>query len=195
MAKNYKLDSKNKIKNKDTADGMFTVNTGFFKRYVVSRQAGVVIMILEVLSLILTSIFALCLGVLGALSTMSQGFDGMVSSVQGYIQTAVTLWMVSSVVYVIGTIVLFLGFSRIASIIHGAAMVMTIVMYALFRIANDNLGIDGNAGPAMLYMPCIFITLISVGVALIVYIPRWLDKRIERENAQAPSILVEEKED
>lgn len=195
MARNYKLDSKNKIKNKDTADGMFTVNTGFFKRYVVSRQAGVVIMILEVLSLVLTSIFALCLGVLGALSTMSQGFDGMVSSVQGYIQTAVTLWMVSSVVYVIGTIVLFLGFSRIASAIHGVAMVMTIVMYALFRIANDNLGIDGNAGPAMLYMPCIFITLISVAVAMIVYIPRWLDKRIERENAKAPSILAEEKED
>ncbi|MBQ9948725.1 MAG: hypothetical protein IJO91_10095 [Oscillospiraceae bacterium] len=195
MARNYKLDSKNKIKNKDTADGMFTVNTGFFKRYVVSRQAGVVIMILEVLSLVLTSIFALCLGVLGALSTMSQGFDGMVSSVQGYIQTAVTLWMVSSVVYVIGTIVLFLGFSRIASAIHGVAMVMTIVMYALFRIANDNLGIDGNAGPAMLYMPCIFITLISVAVAMIVYIPRWLDKRIERENSKAPSILAEEKED
>ena len=192
MAKNYKLDNPKK---KNAADGRFTVETGFFKRYVASRGGGVAIMILESLSLILTSIFALCLGVFGSISTMSQGFDGMFESVAALIEGAVLLWLISSILYFVGTIILFLGFSRVASIIHGIAAVMTIVMYGLFMAANSELGVDSNAGPAIIYMPCIFIALISVAVAMIVYIPRWLDKKIEQENQQAPSILAEEKED
>ncbi|MBE6902737.1 MAG: hypothetical protein E7478_09700, partial [Ruminococcaceae bacterium] len=130
MAKNIKLDTKKK-----EADGRIYIKGGFFHRYLCSRTTNVVIMILQVLSLIVTSIFALCLGVLGALSMLADGFDGMMSNIAGYIEAAVVLWLISSIVYVVGTLVLFLGFSRIASAIHAAASVMSLAMYYLFKLA------------------------------------------------------------
>lgn len=190
MAKNFKLNTKNK----QEADGRFYINGGFFRRYTCTRNANIAIMVLQALSLALTAIFALCLGVFGSLVMMGEGFEGIISTAAGYIESAVTFWLISSIVYVIGTFILFLGFSRVASVIHGAALVMTIIMYALFRQANASANIE-SSGPAMIYMPCILIALISLAVAMIVHIPVWLDKKTERENEQAPSILADDKED
>lgn len=192
MAKNIKLNSK---KNTPAADGRIYVKSGFFHRYLCSRASGVVVIILQVLSLVLTSIFALCLGVFGSLSMLAEGFEGMMTSVAGYIEAAVVIWMISSVVYVAGTIVLFLGFSRIACLVHGAAAVMSIVVYYLFRLVNKTANLDTAAGPSMLYMPCISIFLISVAVAMVVNIPLWLDKKAEKDSEIAPSILADDKED
>lgn len=191
MAKNVKLSTKKKSE----ADGRFYIQGGFFHRYTVTRTTNIVVMILQVISLAATSIFALCLGVLGSLSMMAEGYEGMISSVQGYIEAAVTLWMISSIVYVIGTLIMFLGFSRIASVVHFAAMVMSLVMYYLFGLVSKTANLE-TAGPAVLYMPCIFIAVISIVIAAVVNIPLWLDKKAEKDAEVAPSILVEEdKED
>lgn len=203
MAKNYKLESKNKIKNKNSADGRFTVETGFFHRYVTSRTGGIVIMVLEVLSLILTSIFALCLGVFGSLymgteydfsvtESMSQSTVDLLNQIAGYIHPANTLWLISSILYIIGTFVLMFGLCRVASGIHISATVMTIISHSLFMSAHSLMGSERD--PAVIMMPCIFITIISIFVVMIVYIPRWLDKKNEKDNARAPSILAEEED-
>ncbi|MBQ8194991.1 MAG: hypothetical protein IJZ47_06455 [Oscillospiraceae bacterium] len=190
MAKNVKLNTKKKFE----ADGRFYINGGFFHRYKVTRVTNVVLMVLQVISLAATAVFALCLGVLGSLSMMAEGNDWAITTISGYIQTALVLWLVSSVVYVIGTLVLFLGFSRIAAGIHTAALVMSLVMYYLFRLAGTTANID-TAGPAALYMPCVFIAVITIAITLIVNIPLWLDEKAEKDAEVAPSILAEDKEE
>ncbi len=191
MAKNYKINTK---KNQDLADGRFYIKGGYFHRFTCTRTTNIIIMVLQSLSLALTAIFAMCLGVFGSLFMMSEGYDSIISTAAGYIEAAVMLWLISSVIYVIGTLILFLGFSRVSCIVHGAALILTIVMYSLFQQANASANIE-SSGPAMIYMPCILIALISLAVAMIVNIPVWLDKKIERENEQAPSILADDKED
>lgn len=190
MAKNVKLSTKKKAE----ADGRFYIKGGFFHRYTVTGTTNIVVMILQVISLAATAIFALCLGVLGSLSMMAEGYEGMISSVQGYIEAAVLLWLISSVVYVVGTLVLFLGFSRVASGVHLAAMVMSLVMYYLFGLVSKTANLD-TAGPALLYMPCIFIAVVTLIIAAVVNIPLWLDKKAEKDAEVAPSILAEDKED
>lgn len=190
MAKNIKLNTKKKTE----ADGRFYIKGGFFHRFTVTRTTNVVVMILQVLSLAATAIFALCLGVLGSLSMMAEGTDWAMSSIAGYIETALTLWLISSIVYVIGTLVLFLGFSRIASGIHTAALVMTLVMYYLYDLAAKTANLD-TLGPAVLYMPCIFIAIITIVIALVVNFPLWLDKKEEKDKEIAPSILAKDEQE
>lgn len=190
MAKNIKLNTKKK----SDADGRFYINGGFFHRYTVTRTTNVVVMILQVLSLAATAIFALCLGVLGSLSMMAEGDDWAITTIAGYIDAGVLLWLISSIVYVVGTLVLFLGFSRIAAGIHTAAMVLSLVMYYIFGLAKTTANLD-TAGPAVLYMPCIFIAIITIAIALVVNIPLWLDKRAEKDAEVAPSILGDDKEE
>ncbi len=191
MAKNVKLSTKKKSE----ADGRFYIQGGFFHRYTVTRSTNIVVMILQVISLAATAIFALCLGVLGSISMMAEGYEGMISSVQGYIETAIMLWLISSIVYVIGTLIMFLGFSKIASAVHIAALAMSLIMYYLFGLVSKTANLQ-TAGPAVLYMPCIFIAVISIVIAAVVNIPLWLDKKAERDAEVAPSILAEEdKED
>ena len=190
MAKNIKLNTKNKTE----ADGRFYINGGFFHRFTVTRTTNVVVMILQVLSLATTAIFALCLGVLGSLSMMAEGTDWAMSSIAGYIGTALTLWLVSSIVYVIGTLILFLGFSRIAAGVHTVALVMTLVMYYLYDLAAKTANLD-TLGPAVLYMPCIFIAIITIVIALVVNFPLWLDKKEEKDKEIAPSILAKDEQE
>lgn len=189
MAKHYTLNTKNKKE----ADGYFYINGGFFHRFTCTKVTNIVVIVLQVISLILTSVCALCFGIFGAITIMSEGYDGMIGAIAGYIESAVTLWLVSSAVYVVGTLVLFLGFAKIATGIHFAAAVMSIVIYNLFEQANKIANIDSH-GPAMLYMPCILIALVTLTIALVVNIPKWLDDKRERDNAVAPSILSD-KED
>ncbi len=191
MAKNYKLQSKKKTVE---ADGRFYIRGGFFHRYTVTRAGNIVVMILEGLSLAATAIFALCLGVLGSLSMMAEGYEGIISTIQGYYQAGVTLWLVSSIIYVVGTIILFLGFSRIASAVHGVALVLSLVMYYVFGLMSSTANLE-TAGPAAIYMPCIFIAIISLAIAAVVNVPLWLDKKAEQDAEVAPSILTDDEKE
>ncbi len=190
MAKNYKLESRKKAA---AADGRFYIKGGFFHRYTVTRTTNIIVMILQAISLAATAIFALCLGVLGSLSMMAEGWEGIISSIVGYYQAGVTLWLVSSVIYVVGTVILFLGFSRIAAGVHAVALVMSLVMYYLFGLASTTANLD-TSGPAVIYMPCIFIAILSLAVAAVVHVPQWLDKKAEEDAEVAPSIIVKDEE-
>ncbi len=187
MAKNYKLNTRKSPE----ADGRFYIKGGFFHRYTVTRAGNIAVMVLQVLSLAATAIFALCLGVLGSLSMMAEGYEGIIPTIVDYYRAGVTLWLISSVVYVAGTVILFLGFSRIAAAVHAAALVMSLVMYYLFGLASTTANLD-TSGPALIYMPCIFIAIISLVIAAVVNVPLWLDKKAAQEAEVAPSILTED---
>lgn len=184
MAKNIRLDTKKK-----EADGRIYIKGGFFHRFLCSRTTSIVIMVLQTLSLILTTIFALVLGVFGA----SVALTDIYNEVGSFVQAAIVVWLISSIVYVLGEFVLFLGFSRVASIVHGIGAVMLIVVYYLFGLANEASNVD-SIGPAMIYMPCLLITLISIAIAMVVNIPLWLDKKAESDREVAPSILADEED-
>ena len=48
---------------------------------------------------------------------------------------------------------------------------------------------------AALYMPCVFIAVITIAITLIVNIPLWLDEKAEKDAEVAPYILAEDKEE
>lgn len=196
MAKHYTLNTKKK-KEVDR----FSVKCGLFHRYISSKGTGIAVLILELLSLALTSIFSICIGIFGASFQAAQyetDFAQLDASQTFAVRIANLvipgnyLWLISSIIFVVGTLVLVLGFSKISSLIHGAATVCLIIGYNMIMEAHELVGTEADPGSIML--PNIFIFIITVVIALLVNFPKWLDKKHERDNAVAPSILSD-KED
>ena len=160
---------------------------GLFYRYQCSKMTGVVIMILEIVGLILTSIFGLCFGIL---VPVLNWFGDLDLEIAGH--PVFVVWLITSIVYIIGTFILVLGKARVAAITHGIAMIGSFVMYYMFLKLNEQYGADYTAGPTGLYMPCIFITIISAVVVMLIYIPKWIEKKAEKDREQAPSILADD---
>ena len=106
---------------------------------------------------------------------------------------AIVTWLVTSVVYIIGTFVIMLGHSRIASIIDCAASVGSLVTYYLFvtRAQDPELSV----GPTMLYMPAIILTVLALAIAMLINIPKWAEKQAIKAREKAPSILSDEDDD
>ncbi len=197
MAKHYKLNTKKK----NEADNRFSVKCGLFHRYISSKGTGIAVLILELLSLALTSIFSLCIGVFGASFQASQyatDFSNLTDATDYVLRIANLvipgnyLWLISSIIFVVGTLVLVLGFAKITCLIHGAATVCLMIGYNMIMQAHELVGTQADPGSIML--PNIFIFIITVVIALLVNFPKWLDKKHERDNAVAPSILSD-KED
>lgn len=185
MAKNYKLNNPKK----PVADGRFYINGGFFHRFVCTRTTNIIIILLQIASLVMVTIFGLVIGVMGAVVSMMDVYP----EAHSYVQAGIILWLVSSSIYVIGEFVLFLGYSRVASIVHGVATVLLISMYYTFGLAEKTINIE-SVGPKMVYIPCILILVITVAIAMLVHIPLWLDKKAEQDRAVAPSILSDDEE-
>lgn len=144
------------------------------------------VIILKVIELILTTIFALMLGIFAPLCIW---FGDIVEAEVASDPSAVW-WLVSSIIYIIGLFFVMFGHSRIATVIHLIAAVGTLMTYHYYLKLFD--GFDSN-GPTSLYMPSIFIALATVGIMLIIDIPKWLEKHEKKVNEEAPSILGERK--
>lgn len=176
MGKNVKLSSKKKDENKAEKDEFF-----FFVRDQGTGAARVVVIILKVLELIMTTIFGLCLGIFGPLAIRAMddlGISGDPSSIY---------WLVTSILYIIGLFILMLGHSRIATVVHVIASVGTFLTYSAYmRMFSD---VETTKGPTGLYMPCLFITVMTIAVMLLINLPKWIEKRVRKANEQAPSIL------
>lgn len=171
-----------KLSNKKAAKAPEKEPFYFFVKDQGEGAARVIVIVLKIVELILTSIFALCLGVFGSIIMMLE------------IQTAAMyMWLISSAVYVIGTFVVMLGHSKIALCIHGAAAVGTVVTYYLFQVMFSQ--IPENNGPSVLYMPCIFITIITFVIMLLINLPKWLEKQAAKAREIAPSILSKDEEE
>ncbi len=195
MAKHYTLNTKNKKE----ADGRFSVKCGLFHRYIGSKSVGIAVLVLELLSLVLTSVFSICIGIFGAsfmASQYSTDFANItdatdyVRKIASLVITGNYMWLAASIVFVVGTLVVVLGFSKIATLIHCGATVCLMIGYNMIMEANAIYGTEANPGSIML--PNIFIFIITIVIALLVNLPKWLDKKHERDNAVAPSILSKE---
>ena len=124
--------------------------------------AKVIVILLKVLMLIGTTILCLCFGILGPICIWIGEYDPAVTG-----NPAIVTWLVTSVVYIIGTFVIMLGHSRIASIIDCVASVGSLVTYYLFvtRAQDPELSV----GPTMLYMPAIILTVLALAIACLLY--------------------------
>lgn len=142
------------------------------------------VIVLKILELILTTIFAVVLGIFAPLCI----WYGDIVEPEVASDPSAVWWLVSSIVYIIGLFVLMLGKSKAATVIHVIASVGTFVTYHCYIKLFE--GYEGN-GPTVLYMPCLFITMLTIGIMLIINVPKWVRRRVEKENEAAPSILGE----
>ncbi len=173
----------NKRKNKPEKERFY-----FFVKDQGEGAARTVVIILKIIELIITSIFGLCLGIFGPLTIWFGFNDPDMAS-----EPAVLFWLISSVIYIVGTVVVMLGYSKIASCIHAAGAVGTLITYYNYlRMFAD---IPDNNGPSVLYMPCLFLTIITIIIMLLINLPKWIDKREQKINAKAPSILDNDKKE
>lgn len=177
MGRNVKLNSKIPARKKEEKESFF-----FFVRDQGEGAACVVVIILKVLELIMTTIFAFCLGIFGPLAIRAMD-DPAISSDPSSIY-----WLISSAIYIVGLFVLMLGHSKIATVIHVIAAAGTLVTYSSYM--QMFCGVDTvKKGPTALYMPCLFITVMTIVIMLLINLPKWIDKRVRKANEQAPSIL------
>lgn len=154
----------------------------FFVKDQGTGAVRVVIIIFKLIELFLTTVYALCLGIFAPLS-LWLGADA--SDEVNFFLPAL-LWLIASVLYIAGLFTLIFGKEKPAAIIHGAAGALTLATYAAFCSALAEFG--GN-GPAGLYMPCLLITALTVAILLMLNIPVWFKRCIEKRDEKAPSIL------
>lgn len=155
---------------------------GIFAAEYCTGKTLAAVMVLKMLEMILVTIFGLFMGIFAPLSI----FLGVEDADALAIQAAVS-WLISSVLYIGGFFTLMLGNSRIATIVHTVAAVGTFITYSAYtQMFRDN---PNSTGPSVLYMPCLFITLLTLAIMLVINIPKWFDKRVKMLNEKAPSIL------
>lgn len=178
MGKNVKLNNKRTEEKTAGKEGFF-----FFVQDQGTGAARIAVIILKIAELVLTTIFGVCLGIFGPLAIRGMD-DPVISSDPSSIY-----WLISSCIYIIGLFVLMFGHSKTAAVIHAAAAAGTLVTYAsyakMFRDQDPSIGM----GPTALYMPCLFITMITVVIMLLINLPKWIDRHVQKVNEQAPSIL------
>ena len=154
----------------------------FFVKDQGEGAAKVAVIVLKLAEIALTTIFALCLGIFAPIII----WTGEEAEVFAGDPTLV-LWFISSIFYIIGLFVVMLGHSKAACAIHTSAAVGTLLTYSGFRELFKE--IPDEYGPSGLYMPCLFITVLTVIIMFLINFPKWLDRQLEQENAAAPSIL------
>lgn len=138
--------------------------------------------VLKMFEMILVTIFGLFLGIFAPLSVFLGAEDPLPEAIR-----AGVVWLISSALYIVGFFALMLGNSKIALIIQCVASIGTLITYSSYQelYADD----PNFMGPTILYMPCIFITLFTLAIMLVINMPKWLDKRQKTLNEKAPSIL------
>ena len=141
----------------------------------------VLIIIFKLLEIILTTILAVCVGVIAPLSLILGEADEI-----NYAAAAIP-WIVSSVLYIIGLFLMIFNLSKIGTGVHLAAAVGTLVTYNGFLIVLK--GYPDLQGPSHLYMPCLIITALSAAIMLMVNIPTWWENYNKKQSEKAPSIL------
>lgn len=172
-----------KLKKKDDTSKQknHRVTRFFFVKDQGTGAVKVLIIIFKLLEIILTTILALCVGIIAPLVLMLGEADEI-----NYAAAAVP-WIVSSILYIFGLFLMIFNRSKAGAGVHLTAAVGTLVTYGSFRaILKDYPDLQA---PAHLYMPCLLITALSVAIMLMVNLPKWWDDYNKKQNEKAPSIL------
>lgn len=177
-SKSKKIGKSKKVSREKKAPGTGFV---FFVPDQGEGAAKYIVIALKILMLVITTIFALVLGIFGPLCVWNPEAQMDVAGNPG-----VLTWLISSCVYIVGTFVIMLGHSRIASVIDIIAAAGSLVTYYLFETSKVA---DTGSTPTPLYMPCVALTVLAVVIAMLINIPKWLEKQAEKANEKAPSII------
>lgn len=183
MGKNIKLNNKKTPAPAEQEKEKFY----FFVKDQGEGAGRVFVIIFKVLELIGTSIYGLALGIFAPLCLMFGDFDPDIAT-----NPALPVWLVTAIVYIIGTVVVMLGHSKIALGIHLLGVIGVLITYYNFMLLFE--GIPDNDGPSVLYMPLLFLTIITAVIMMIINIPKWAESHAQKVNAVAPSILGDKEE-
>lgn len=171
----------NKGKNQKKKSGLLSAFSLFEKEKPLEKYIPV-IMLLRVLAVILTAIFALCLGIFAPLCIMLGIEDPEYAG-----DFSTKFWLISSILYTLGIFVLMLGNTKIAAVIHVVASAGTLVTF--FRYMELFKGVPDNNAPVWLFMPCLAITALTIAITLFTNVPKWRKEKQRKQNEKAPSIL------
>lgn len=180
MRKQVKLPPPKNVKNPPKAEKK--EGFVFFVKDQGQGAGKVAVIILKVIELMLTTVFALVLGIFAPLCI----WFGDIVEPEVAADPSALWWLISSIIYIIGLFFVMFGHSRIAAAVHVAAAAGTLMTYNFYMQLFD--GYESN-GPTALYMPSLFITVATIGIMLIINIPKWIDKHTQKVNEVAPSIL------
>ncbi len=145
----------------------------------------IAINILKVLEIIITAIWGILLGIFVPILLKGGDIAPQVISES----PVLTVWIVSSSVYLVGTLILMLKYYKVATGFHLAGLGSSIYIYSAFE--NLRQGIEAE-NPAILYMPLIFLAIITIVITLLANygkINEMLNKDKEKEYEAAPSLL------
>lgn len=155
-----------------------THNKEFFKM-------KIAINILKGLEIVITAIWGIVFGIFAPLSIMYS--DAAPDFADHYI---VRLWLINSIVfYIVGTIIVMLKYYKVALCFHGAGLIVSLYIYSFFQ---GNYEGKTDQSPALLYMPIIFVTVITLIITILANYRKFTEKleaKKEKEYQAAPSIL------
>ncbi len=147
----------------------------------------IAINILKGILLILTAIWGLMFGVLGSFSILT----GDVVPVEISSHPIIIVWLINSIVCLIGgTVIVMMGHTKIASVVSTVGFIVVLIIYANF--AQLYSAVENSDGPVSMYMPAIFITIITYIIALLSnwnLIKRKLEETSEKKHEDTPSVL------
>lgn len=146
----------------------------------------IAINILKVLEIILTAIWGIVFGIFTPLALMSNGIVAD-EIAQHFV---LKLWLINSIVfYCIGTIIVMLKYYKLALCFHVTGTVISLVIYGIFSDIYN--GVNAQ-NPAVLYMPVIFVTFVTLAITIIANFKKinaWLSSVKEKQYEAAPSVL------
>lgn len=146
----------------------------------------IAINILKVLEIILTAIWGIVFGIFTPLALM---YNGIVADeiAQHFV---LKLWLINSIVfYCIGTIIIMLKYYKLALCFHVIGTIISLVIYGIFSDIYN--GVNAQ-NPAVLYMPVIFITFVTLAITIIANFKKINEKLSsvkEKQYEAAPSVL------
>lgn len=147
----------------------------------------IAINILKAVLLVLTAIWGIVFGVFAPLSILTADIvDADISS-----NPIIIVWLINSIVcFVGGTVTVMLGHTKIASVISTVGFITVLAIYANF--VSLYAYSDSGSNPISLYLPAIFITIVTYVIA---FLSNWrlIQKKLSAENEKkeqaAPSVL------
>lgn len=145
----------------------------------------IAINILKALEIIITSIWGIIIGIFGPISIMY--YESVPKLADHYI---IRVWLINSIVcYIVGTIIVMLKFYKIALCFHGVGLIVSLYIYSVFNGIYE--GIEAQS-PAQLYMPIIFVTILTLIITVLANYKKIIEKletKKEKTFEPAPSVL------
>lgn len=146
----------------------------------------IAINVLKGFEIVITAIWGIICGIFAPLSIMYADIVDQ-NIADHYI---VRVWLINSIVfYIAGTVIVMLKHYKTALCFHGAGLIVSLYIYSVFQGIYE--GKEAQS-PAHLYMPIIFVTLITLIITVLANYKNFtakLEAKKEKEYQAAPSIL------